>query len=76
MPTAADTSHDPDMPTGDHSKRGAVAGELDSEQVIANRAGEVLIKHTVLKADHFPSKYWANWPNSSSSTVKLTRLLA
>ena len=26
------------------------------EEVIANRGGDVLIKHTVLKADHFPSK--------------------
>nr|ABU52970.1 hypothetical protein [Dunaliella viridis] len=26
------------------------------EEVIASRAGEVLIKHTVLKADHFPSE--------------------
>ena len=27
-----------------------------AEQVIANRSGDVLIKHTVLKADHFPSE--------------------
>lgn len=25
------------------------------EEVIASRTGDVLIKHTVLKADHFPS---------------------
>jgi hypothetical protein len=27
-----------------------------AEQVIAKRAGDVLIKHTTLKADHFPSE--------------------
>lgn len=26
------------------------------EDVIASRAGDVLLKHTVLKADHFPSE--------------------
>ena len=26
------------------------------EEVICNRSGDVLIKYTVLKADHFPSK--------------------
>ena len=27
-----------------------------AEEVISNRGGDVLIKHTVLKADHFPSE--------------------
>lgn len=27
-----------------------------AEEVIAGRSGDVLIKHTTLKADHFPSK--------------------
>uniref|UniRef100_A0A7S3QUH6 Tyrosine specific protein phosphatases domain-containing protein n=1 Tax=Dunaliella tertiolecta TaxID=3047 RepID=A0A7S3QUH6_DUNTE len=50
----ANEGHCPDMPTGEEGKK-AAAGEFDSEEIIANRKGEVLLKHTVLKADHFPS---------------------
>lgn len=51
--------HDPTMPTAgvvNKAKAETGAGDLDPEVVIANRNGDVLIKHTVLKADHFPSK--------------------
>eukprot|EP00983_Pelagomonas_calceolata_P043291 1138848-Pelagomonas_calceolata.AAC.1 len=51
----ANEGHCPDMPTGEEGKK-AAAGEFDSEEIIANRKGEVLLKHTVLKADHFPSR--------------------
>eukprot|EP00197_Chlamydomonas_leiostraca_P007983 CAMPEP_0202863826 /NCGR_PEP_ID=MMETSP1391-20130828/4304_1 /ASSEMBLY_ACC=CAM_ASM_000867 /TAXON_ID=1034604 /ORGANISM="Chlamydomonas leiostraca, Strain SAG 11-49" /LENGTH=1425 /DNA_ID=CAMNT_0049543499 /DNA_START=116 /DNA_END=4393 /DNA_ORIENTATION=- len=45
------------MPSGITKKiaSGATGDALDPEVVIANRNGDVLIKHTVLKADHFPS---------------------
>lgn len=50
--------HDPVMPPGVTKKIvSADKGEaLDPEVIIASRSGDVLIKHTVLKADHFPSK--------------------
>jgi hypothetical protein len=56
------TSHDPNMPTAGVVTRAARAtadglGGPEPEEVIANRCGDVLIKHTVLKADHFPSEH-------------------
>lgn len=52
------TTHDPTMPTAGVIKKAkpvTTEGGLDPEEVIALRLGDVLIKHTVLKADHFPS---------------------
>lgn len=51
-----DQGHCPQMPTGEEGKRAMVGGGPDPEDVISSRAGDVLIKHTVLKADHFPSE--------------------
>jgi hypothetical protein len=52
----ADQGHNPVMPTGDEAKKAHVGSGPDPEEVISQRSGEVLIKHTVLKADHFPSE--------------------
>lgn len=42
------------------------------EDVIANRGGDVLIKHTTLKADHFPSEFGSEV--CYSSTLELRSL--
>ena len=55
----ASTAYDPAMP-GSVSKAKAPSNnqyDLDPEVVVSNRNGDVLIKHTVLKADHFPSEF-------------------
>ncbi|GFH29112.1 uncharacterized protein HaLaN_27717 [Haematococcus lacustris] len=45
------------MPVAGQINKAQVSGggAIDADLVIANRSGDVLIKHTVLKADHFPS---------------------
>ena len=49
--------HIPALPSAeDGARKPMLPGEIDAEEIIANRAGEVLLKHTVLKADHFPSE--------------------
>ncbi|KAL6757552.1 inositol hexakisphosphate-domain-containing protein [Haematococcus lacustris] len=51
------SGHDPTMPVAGQINKAQVSGggAIDADLVIANRSGDVLIKHTVLKADHFPS---------------------
>lgn len=60
-----------DVPDG-----GLQPQQLSPEDVIGSRSGDVLIKHTVLKADHFPSvapgcplRGW-RWARSRGSTVR------
>ena len=33
----------------------------NADQVVASRNGEVLIKHTILKSDHFPGERPGGW---------------
>jgi hypothetical protein len=54
-----------------------------AEEVIANRCGDVLIKHTTLKADHFPSCHNTKLtpvlegaPNFRQASIARTRYLA
>ncbi len=54
----AAAGHDPNMPTVGVVNKAKTQGDgVDPDEVIATRSGDVLIKHTVLKADHFPSAF-------------------
>jgi hypothetical protein len=52
-------------------KDGSGGAELDNfpkvDDVVANRNGDVLIKNTLLKADHFPGKM-CTWPTCLSTS--------